>query len=227
MSKLILSLAIVILIISTYLIFKNFPPSTNPIQNFSNPSTGNPQNVSIPPPAAIKNSAPRTPSAPTDLAFPIDQFEKRITKKPFGIFITPQNSPVQPERFQGYHTGVDIEYGDVTSNVPVYALADATVVLARRASGYGGVLVIRFKIKGVERTALYGHLQPASLPSVGQKVKKGETIGLLGTGYSPETDGERKHLHFAILNNDRIDLRGYVQKKSELSGWLDPLSLYR
>lgn len=48
------------------------------------------------------------------IVLPIAEFEKRITKKPFGIYITPQNSPVQPERFTGYHTGVDVEYEDIT-----------------------------------------------------------------------------------------------------------------
>ena len=41
----------------------------------------------------------------------------RITKKPFGIFITTQNSPVQPERFSGYHTGVDVEYKDAEGRI--------------------------------------------------------------------------------------------------------------
>jgi hypothetical protein len=33
-----------------------------------------------------------------------------LQKKPFGIYITPENSPVQPENFTGYHTGIDVEY---------------------------------------------------------------------------------------------------------------------
>jgi hypothetical protein len=35
---------------------------------------------------------------------PLDRASGRVTKKPFGIFVTPQNSPVQPERFRGFHT---------------------------------------------------------------------------------------------------------------------------
>ena len=38
---------------------------------------------------------------------PIGQTEERITKKPFGIKISPENSPISPERFSGYHTGID------------------------------------------------------------------------------------------------------------------------
>lgn len=41
--------------------------------------------------------------------YPLMGPEERITKKPFGVFVTPQNSPVNPERFRGYHTGTDFE----------------------------------------------------------------------------------------------------------------------
>ena len=43
------------------------------------------------------------------LAPPIESALKRVTKKPFGIYVTPQSSPVKPEKFKGYHTGVDFE----------------------------------------------------------------------------------------------------------------------
>ena len=33
---------------------------------------------------------------------PLDRAGERVTKKPFGKFVTPQNSPVQPEKFYGY-----------------------------------------------------------------------------------------------------------------------------
>jgi murein DD-endopeptidase MepM/ murein hydrolase activator NlpD len=163
---------------------------------------------------------------PYGLADPIADFKPRITKKPFGIYVTPTNSPIQPERFTGYHTGTDVEYQDVTQDVPVFAVANGTVTLARTASGYGGVMIINVKIAGIDRSVLYGHIRPSSLPKVGQTVTKGEQIGLLGTGYSAETDGERRHLHFAILSNNRLDLLGYEQTKSALSGWVDPLTFY-
>src|SRR3989344_7022766 len=44
---------------------------------------------------------------------PIAEFSQRITKKPFGIYITPETSPVHPDKFDGFHTGVDIEYEDI------------------------------------------------------------------------------------------------------------------
>lgn len=160
-------------------------------------------------------------------AEPVKDFVSRITKKPFGIYITPQTSPIQPERFSGYHTGADAEYEDVTNDVPVYATADGEVVLSETADGYGGMFMISFDLNGAKHTALYGHIRPSSLPPVGKTFSKGAELGVLGTGYSTETDGERKHLHFAVLSNDRVDIKGYVQNKSDLVNWLDPLTLYK
>ncbi len=174
-------------------------------------------------------SQPVVSSSPTSenkLAEPITEFKSRITKKPFGIYITKQNSPVQPERFSGYHTGADVEYEDVTTDVPVYAIADGKVVYSQYVSGYGGVFMIEIQLDGAAHTILYGHIRPSSLPKVGQAVSKGQQLAVLGTGYSSETDGERRHLHFGVLSNNRIDVKGYVQNKSELSGWIDPVSLY-
>lgn len=156
---------------------------------------------------------------------PIADFQERITKKPFGIFITPKNSPVQPEKFTGFHTGADVEYTDVAQDVPVMAITDGTVMLSKQASGYGGVVAIKHSIQGKEVVAIYGHLDPASLPKTEIRVKKGQKIGILGDGGTPETDGERKHLHFGIHIGDSVDIRGYVQGEKELSGWLNPLEV--
>jgi len=151
---------------------------------------------------------------------PIDDFFARITKKPFGIYITPKTSPVQPEKFTGYHTGTDVEYGDVEADVPVYAIADGKVVVSRTASGYGGVLVLDLRPTH-DFYALYGHVAVSSLPKVGTIVHKGDVIGRLGHAYSTETDGERKHLHFGIIEHSQPSVAGYVANKSALSGWAD------
>lgn len=158
----------------------------------------------------------------TEVIYPIDQFRQRITKKPFGIYITPKTSPVQPERFTGFHTGVDIEYEDVQSDVPVFSVCDGEIVLARWVSGYGGAAVLKCQLKNVNYYLVYGHLRVTSITKK-VKVKRAEQIAVLGTGHTKETDFERKHLHFAIHKNS-LDLRGYVQNKSQLSGWIDPLN---
>ena len=188
--------------------------NTNPIKSF------------IPSPTSNLQTATPSPSSTNSLAFPVNDFKARITKKPFGIYITPATSPVQSEKFTGYHTEVDVEYGDVTTDVPVYALAQGTIVYSNWVSGYGGVFMIEIQLNGAPHTVLYGHIRPSSLPKIGQKVTRGEQLAVLGTGYSTETDGERRHLHFAVLSDNRLDIKGYVQNQSQLSGWLDPLSLY-
>lgn len=179
-----------------------------------NPAPSSP--VLLPPP-----SEPEAAFAP-----PIAEMEERVTKKPFGVFITPETSPVQPERFRGYHTGIDVEYGDVADDVPVSAIADGTVLTNRTASGYGGVVVIRHAIGNETLLALYGHLDPQTLPPQGKVVARGESIGLLGERGTSETDGERKHLHFAILKDGAVDLRGYVQNQEELTRWENPLTFF-
>ena len=110
--------------------------------------------------------------------------------------------------------------------MPVYAVADGKVVLSETASGYGGVFMIEIALNGTTHTILYGHIRPSSLPKVGQTVTKGEQLAVLGTGYSSETDGERRHLHFAVLSDNRIDIKGYVLTKSQLSGWIDSVIRY-
>src|SRR4030067_1140465 len=54
------------------------------------------------------NNLPAT-NIKLDFQPPINRADERVTKKPFGIFITPQNSPIQPEKFSGFHTGADFE----------------------------------------------------------------------------------------------------------------------
>lgn len=156
-------------------------------------------------------------------SYPIDNFSSRITKKPFGIYITPKNSPVTPERFSGYHTAVDIEYEDVESDVPVYSIADGQVIFSGTVNGYGGIIAIQYP----EFIGIYGHLRPSSLLSVNTTISRSQQIAVLGRGYTTETSGERKHLHFAILKESKLDFRGYVQSQSQLSPWLNPLDLYQ
>lgn len=157
-----------------------------------------------------------------EIISPVAEFNSRITKKPFGIFITQKDSPIQPERFTGYHTGIDVEYEDVESEVKVFAIADGVVEHSGWVSGYGGVLAIRHFIDGKTYLAIYGHLNPDSLIKNGTEVLAGEQIGVLGQGFSHETDNERKHLHFALYTGSDINLRGYVSNIEQLSAWIDP-----
>lgn len=200
-------------------------PSTTPgVQ--TNTADGSVTNGSenINAPGSVANETNITPAAQPDFVAPISDALSRITKKPFGIYVTPQDSPVQPERFSGYHTGVDFETTDAEADadVPITAACDGAVRVKRRVSGYGGVVIQDCTLDGQAVTVLYGHLNIDSVSvAVGDTLQKKDFIGNLGQGYSQQTDGERKHLHLGIHAGTGINYKGYVATQAELSGWLD------
>ncbi len=154
---------------------------------------------------------------------PMDKMDQRITKKPFGIYITPKTSPVQPEKFTGYHTGTDFETfpEEANADVPFFAICSGKILQKRTATGYGGVLVQSCTINNEPVTIVYGHVSLKSIiKNIGETFNQGEQIGFLGQPPA-ETSGERKHLHLGIHKGTAVDIKGYVQSQSELSGWLD------
>lgn len=159
---------------------------------------------------------------------PLERLAERTIKKPFGILISQENFPIQPERFSGYHTGVDFEIlpGEEKTNVFTHAVSDGTIVSVRKASGYGGVVVIQHVINGKKLYGIYGHLRLSSVLPEGIHVKKGDVFGALGEGGTAETDFERKHLHFGLYQGEPPNILGYVENKNELSNWVDPMLFY-
>jgi murein DD-endopeptidase MepM/ murein hydrolase activator NlpD len=165
---------------------------------------------------------------PARYAEPLLRAAERVTKKPFGIYITPSDSPVQPERFSGYHTGTDFEVfpDEEDADVVVSAICTGELLSKRTASGYGGVVVQSCKYEDTPVTVVYGHVRLSSVASeIGDEIIAGEYLGYLGTGFSAETDGERKHLHLSIHRGVEEDIRGYVGLEAELSDWIDPCML--
>lgn len=161
----------------------------------------------------------------SEIPYPLSRGADRITKKPFGILINKATSPVQPERFSGYHTGIDFETfaEEQGIDIPVKAVCAGSVRERKWVSGYGGVVITDCTLNDQTATVLYGHLNIDSVNlTIGNDVKPGDTIGNLGKGFSKETDGERKHLHLSVHKGTVINLRGYVQTEKELSGWFDP-----
>jgi murein DD-endopeptidase MepM/ murein hydrolase activator NlpD len=180
-------------------------------------------NNNNPVPSPAVSATPTPPPAP--LTEPISGGLSRVTKVFFGTYVTPTNSPIMPEHFTGYHTGIDFETTAAEANidVPIYAACAGKLLVKEYASGYGGVAVQSCTLDGNPVTLIYGHLRLTSItPKVGDALTPGEQIAVLGTGYSSETDGERKHLHFGIHKGTAINILGYVQAKADLSGWLDP-----
>lgn len=100
-----------------------------------------------------------------------------------------------------FHAGIDIggKIGD-----PVYATADGTVISADRDSSHGKNIIISH---GNGLKTRYSHLSKI-IAEPGQKVKKGELIGLMGsTGRSTGP-----HLHYEILKNGSpVDPMTYLQ----------------
>lgn len=150
----------------------------------------------------------------------------RVTKKPFGIYITPKNSPVSPEKFTGWHTGADFEIfpGEENKEIKVFAICDGKLLVKEFGRGYGGMAVESCSINNQPVTVVYGHLKLESIKSkIGEKLMAGSEIGILGQGNTKETDYERKHLHLGIHKGIKIDTRGYVATEAELKNWLNPL----
>lgn len=157
--------------------------------------------------------------------YPIKDSSLRITKKPFGKYIDSATSPVQPEKFEGYHTGVDFEVfpGEINAEVEVYSVCDGSVLQKMNVTGYGGVVILGCEVDKKYVTILYGHLDLKSLEiNVGDVLNKGEAIGYLGDDKSEETSFERKHLHLGVHLGSEINVLGYVGSEKMLSNWIDP-----
>ena len=91
------------------------------------------------------------------------------------------------------HNGIDLT---APRGTKIYATADCVVLIANYTSGgYGKRILIDH---GYGYKTLYGHCYKI-LVEPGQKVKRGEVIGLVGnTGLST-----RSHLHYEVWVNNR------------------------
>ncbi len=171
---------------------------------------------------------PLKPAA--NVSLPISDALSRVTKKPFGIYVTPKNSPVTPEKFTGWHTGADFEIfpGEENKNISVFAICSGKLLVKEFGRGYGGMLVQACDINNQPATVVYGHLKLESVAfEVGDNITAGAVIGILGKGYTSETDYERKHLHLGIHKGNAANTRGYVATKAELTNWLNPLLILK
>ena len=91
-----------------------------------------------------------------------------------------------------HHNGVDFTPG---SGTPIYAIADGVVTQASFAGSFGQHVYMDHVINGQKVESIYGHMIGGSSPlSVGQTVKVGDFIGLVGsTGASTGA-----HLHLEV-----------------------------
>jgi len=113
-------------------------------------------------------------------------------KGPITSRFGPRVSPFTGKRT--LHAGIDI---GVPTGTPIHAPADGKVVIAAHDTRIGNFIRINHGF-GIETT--YGHLSKM-LVKYGQRVKRGEVIGLVG---STGTFSTGPHLHYKIAVNDKV-----------------------
>ena len=118
----------------------------------------------------------------------------------------------RPNPFTGkpdYHSGTDFGAPDGT---PFYAVADGTVQYIGKAGGYGQWIVIDHPASVGGGCSEYGHMWNAFATGlkVGDKVKKGQLIGYIGS--NGQSTGP--HLHLTIWKY------GYGSQRTDPETWL-------
>lgn len=116
---------------------------------------------------------------------------------PFGNRRNPRNG------LDDYHTGVDISSHPGN---PVMATADGIVSYAGWSGGSGNLVVLEH---GHGFSTFYAHNRMNAV-KVGQKVKRGATIGYVGsTGYSTGP-----HVHYEIWKDGRpVNPKSYIKRR--------------
>lgn len=160
------------------------------------------------------------------LVEPMERAKERVTVKPFGLQVSPKDSPVSPERFTGFHTGTDFEVfkDELNKPVGVNTVCRGVIKEKKMATGYGGLATQECSIDSEKITVVYGHLKLSSIQAKpGEVLEAGAYLGMLGEDKSADSGGERKHLHLGILKGASADVRGYVPRQEMLSAWLNAL----
>ncbi|MBU9712784.1 murein hydrolase activator EnvC family protein [Evansella tamaricis] len=107
-------------------------------------------------------------------------------------------SPFNPNRLHPIyrvvrpHNGIDFGHGGVR-NPPIYAAEAGTVIQTSWMGGFGNTIMISHIIDGKPYTTLYAHLASFNV-SPGQRVSRGQVIGVMGT----TGDSTGVHLHFEL-----------------------------
>lgn len=116
------------------------------------------------------------------------------------------------------HVGIDIN-GPI--GTPCMAFTDGIIShfgYNPEPGDYGNVIILQHNISGMYIWALYGHLSSESIEgkSVGQKVRRGETIAWFGP--ENQNGGWEPHLHFqlSLIEPRTHDLPGVVSSEDRI-----------
>jgi murein DD-endopeptidase MepM/ murein hydrolase activator NlpD len=113
-----------------------------------------------------------------------------------------------------FHSGIDIE---APTGTPVRATADAEVVSAEMANGYGREIVLNH---GHDVETVYGHLSAIAVIQ-GQHVSRGQVIGYVGQ--SGRATGP--HLHYEVrVHNVPVNPHKYLRMTFDEAASFEPLN---
>jgi murein DD-endopeptidase MepM/ murein hydrolase activator NlpD len=134
--------------------------------------------------SGVAGAVPTVPTGSGFFSFPVPGAPMT---QPFGPNVDPFTGAA------GFHPGMDF---GASIGTPIHAAGDGTVVYAGVESGYGNYTCINH---GGGIATCYAH-QSVILVKVGDQVKRGQVIGLVGsTGYSTGP-----HLHFEVRINGQV-----------------------
>ena len=115
------------------------------------------------------------------------------------------------------HTAVDVNSEDGTE---VFAIADGKVVHVGTDhpldGGWGHHVMQLFYHRGRSSVLLYAHLAGVKLPRIGECLKKGDPIGLIGK--AEENGNWRPHLHVQIFYN--TESTDWARFSREMDGYV-------
>jgi murein DD-endopeptidase MepM/ murein hydrolase activator NlpD len=148
-----------------------------------------------------------------DLTFTVDHYVETVRTLPLGPPVWGEITSKYGRRVDpinetaAFHAGIDIRQ---KPGAKIVTTADGVVAEKGYNNGFGNYVVIEHSKKFKTR---YFHMQK-SLVSSGEKVKRGQTIGLVGnTGRSTGT-----HLHYEILYRGKsVDPINYVRIARKVS----------
>lgn len=107
-----------------------------------------------------------------------------------------------------YHKGMDLGRNKELKQTPIYSVAKGTVIKNAYDPVRGYLLIIKHD---VNYCTLYQHLKCRSTCEVGQTVKSGQQIGIMGNTSSKLRIAE--HLHFELWQYGRsIDPEPYLKE---------------